>query len=626
MEMNKKKLLAILFITILAASIIILASRGQKPSQDLYLLDWEVTDRMLPVTTGYSAEGAQEAITLQADEGYLSWIVANLTWNEDDESPPPLDTNQPDTFSMQLDTPWLTSIMEPENDGDIELSIETISIPAGTTFATEKEAENAASQILETEDRDQPCTLTIQMVEAGPYLRPSGITDPLATDEGNSWSLEITLRIYSPIIKKHEGRRAPDFSTKDIKGKDFRLSDLRGKVILLEFAHICDCTAERNGAQFGEIQKLVGLISGSDFAAVTVTFADSREEAKQAEQQYGIDWTYIYDSGSLPIMEKYKDYWSGSQGEFKDPTIVLIDQNFNIVAAYHITTTGAVMTGGQLQEKIDKISAGTWGGFEGTINEGSASYLGMFALGILTSVSPCSIVLLVALLSYIITTGPEMTEDKRKKITVIDTPNETIRGAYMGTMFTLGMASVFFILGLFISQAGALLANASYFYLAAGLLLVIFGINSIHPLREHLDPIIEMVTPNRQKEQKPSFFERSKEASMRIFKDSPTAGAFLLGILFTLGWAPCALALIMPAVILLLAQGVSTLTGAIMFLLFGIGHGIVIIPLATATNTSRAKMAQTFAKHGNILTKTFGAIIILLGILMMLRTQGLYLW
>jgi cytochrome c-type biogenesis protein len=625
----RKAILAIAIVLLIIVGILVTVTRSPSRESDYFMLDWPVEDRLLPATNGESTEGAPQDIGVSQDDAYISWITAVLEWNENDENPPAMDTNQPDTFTIKMTTPWGDIIeSQPENDGQIEISLEGIFIPAGTSYRSEKEAEGAEQNVIAKEERDKPWQITVTLTEIGPYTRPTGATDPLAADEGNTWTLRIICRTYSPTITKVDGNKAPDFSAKDMEGNDFQLSDHKGKVILLEFAHMCDCTAERNCAQFSELNELREEISDNQLTIVTIVFADNREVAEQAKDANGITWPYIYDSGSLPIMEKYKRYWSGSQGEFYDPTIVLIDKDFNVVASYHVTSIGGVMKADVLEDKIEQINTGTWSGFEGTIGGGSASYLGMFALGVLTSVSPCSIVLLVALLSYIITTTPEAA---KKPVTGIKNTSssknqEARRGLYLGTMFTLGMGTVFFILGLFISRAGAVLANASYFYLAAGLLLVLFGINSIHPLREYLDPLIEKIMPARQKDESKSFFERSKEASMKIFKDSPTAGAFLLGILFTLGWAPCALALIMPAVILLLAQGVSTLSGAIMFLLFGIGHGIVIIPLATATTTSRAKMAQTFAKHGNTITKTFGAIIILLGILMMLRTQGLYLW
>jgi len=58
----------------------------------------------------------------------------------------------------------------------------------------------------------------------------------------------------------------------------------------------------------------------------------------------------------------------------------------------------------------------------------------------------------------------------------------------IGVGFTLGMAIVFFIVGLFLSEYGVFIREARYFDLAAGFLMILLGINIIKPIGEIIEP------------------------------------------------------------------------------------------------------------------------------------------
>ncbi len=59
----------------------------------------------------------------------------------------------------------------------------------------------------------------------------------------------------------------------------------------------------------------------------------------------------------------------------------------------------------------------------------------------------------------------------------------------IGIAFTLGMAAVFFIVGFFLSDIGVFIRQARFFDLAAGLLMIILGINIIKPIGEIIEPV-----------------------------------------------------------------------------------------------------------------------------------------
>jgi len=52
--------------------------------------------------------------------------------------------------------------------------------------------------------------------------------------------------------------------------------------------------------------------------------------------------------------------------------------------------------------------------------------------------------------------------------------------------------------------------------------------------------------------------------------------AFTLGIFFALGWAPCALSMVLPVLIWLASQNVTPLAGGMMLFIFGVGHGVLV--------------------------------------------------
>lgn len=225
---------------------------------------------------------------------------------------------------------------------------------------------------------------------------------------------------------------------------------------------------------------------------------------------------------------------------------------------------------------------------------GNVTIWGLFALGIITSISPCSLALLVAALSFIIT------EEKNLK-----------EGILIGVAFTLGMSLVFFILGLFISKLGQFVRFAHLFYIISGVLLVLFGLAQIGVYRKikFFSRIKSAKTKNLNPIQQFGFYVLSLGQYSKIIP------AFLLGILFALGWAPCAASLIMPVTLLIMSQDITIWQGGGLLFMFGLGHGVPIIPLAALSGQMRAQVTKKFTKAGEYMSKIFGIIILVIGLL-----------
>jgi cytochrome c-type biogenesis protein len=120
--------------------------------------------------------------------------------------------------------------------------------------------------------------------------------------------------------------------------------------------------------------------------------------------------------------------------------------------------------------------------------------------------------------------------------------------------------------------------------------------------------------------------QRAVEASIGISKHSAFLGAFTLGIFFALGWAPCALSMIMTALIWLTSQNVTPLTGGMMLFFFGLGHGAPIIPIATFSRAVGGRIGDRYISVGKWTTKFFGLLVIVVGVIYAVRYVGFRLW
>lgn len=204
-----------------------------------------------------------------------------------------------------------------------------------------------------------------------------------------------------------------------------------------------------------------------------------------------------------------------------------------------------------------------------------------------------------------------------------------MEGFMIGVAFTLGMAMVFFVLGLFISQVGVFVRDSRIFDLVAGSIMVILGLSNIKPLEEILEPVVSLIRRDNQEvihEKGEGLIQRSVKISIGLFKYSAFIGAFSLGIFFALGWAPCALSMVFPVLIWLASQNVTPLAGGMMLFVFGLGHGVPIIPISTFSRTVGGRIGDKYIYVGKWTTKFFGLLVIVVGMVYAVRYFGINLW
>ena len=453
----------------------------------------------------------------------------------------------------------------------------------------------------------------------------------------------LLLTIISSIIlyvfisdRVSEFSAAPDLKGEDVDGVSFSLDDLKGEVMVLHITNIenplcIECEKELR-AQTEELVKLKE--KRNDTVIITINmrknpYSDDGRSLAEKWWDINITWHWIEDFEPYSMAGSYVDYWN-IKGGTVNPTIVLIDKEMRIVGVYHIYQMGkgeidGIQDADDLGKKIDKLDRGEWEGFEGEVSKNSISFIGMFGLGIITSLSPCSIALLVAMLSYVMSSRPSDAKDSDKRAYGRD-------GFVIGTGFTLGMALVFFIVGLFISSVGDLVRASSLFYLIAGILMILLGFNNLKSLGELFSQIFSRISfGSRKKKSERSGTNRSiKEIminfSTKLFRHSIFLGGFILGIFFALAWAPCAVSLVFPVIIWMLSRDISLIVGALMLFVFGLGHGVPVIPLATFSNSIRGKIGGKYLAVGKWTTRIFGIIVIIFGMIFILRYYGYKLW
>ena len=432
---------------------------------------------------------------------------------------------------------------------------------------------------------------------------------------------------------------APDFQTVDLDGKNVSLSDYRGEVVLLHITNIenplCRECEHALNAQTSQLSLLAQKDPGIRIITLNVRKNPYSKDGRYWAKSWwniNVTWPWIEDYSPYPLTGKYIDYTT-LEGGFANPTLILIDKEGKVGGLYHVYQLGkgeidGIQSAENLSRDLSGIAQGEASSFKAIASQKGVNYLGMFLLGIVTSLSPCSVALLLAMFSYVMTA-------RRKDEYLKKSASASKEGFMIGVAFTLGMAAVFFVVGLFLSDIGIFIRQARFFDLAAGLLMIILGINIIKPIGEIIEPVRSRLSFGRGSAdalagetaaEKKGIMERLVHFSIGLFQYSAFIGAFALGVFFALGWAPCAVSLVFPVLIWLVSQNVTALGGGMMLFVFGVGHGVPVIPIATFSRAVGGQIGEKYMAAGKYVTKIFGLAVIVIGLIYAARYLGYKMW
>jgi len=165
------------------------------------------------------------------------------------------------------------------------------------------------------------------------------------------------------------------------------------------------------------------------------------------------------------------------------------------------------------------------------------------------------------------------------------------RALFLSVVFVLGLSVTFLIMGLIAALGGKLLGDiGGYWKYLVGVVAVLMGL--------HLAGIIHVPIPKLGTTEKRGFI-----------------GAFLLGMLFGIVSAPCAV----PILALLLAwialKGTSAIYGSFLLIIYALGHSVLILIAGTSMGAARHLVEEgRFSRATGILRKGSGILIVLVGI------------
>ena len=121
------------------------------------------------------------------------------------------------------------------------------------------------------------------------------------------------------------GKVAPEIESTDLDGQPFRLSDLRGKVVVLSFSgHWCGPCREMHPYE----QALVEKYAGELFAVIEINSDQDLDKLRTNMGEKGLTWTCVPEGSSLgPIQEAWKiEAW---------PRFFVLDRNGIIRFIFH---------------------------------------------------------------------------------------------------------------------------------------------------------------------------------------------------------------------------------------------------------------------------------------------------
>lgn len=221
---------------------------------------------------------------------------------------------------------------------------------------------------------------------------------------------------------------------------------------------------------------------------------------------------------------------------------------------------------------------------ESWINHAAPQFLSSFSLigyalvflaGVVTSFGPCNLSLIPIIIAYV--GGNDIGRQRSLALSVI---------------FTLGTATTFMLLGLFISVAGGIFGTSrSILYYLVAAVCIVLGLNLLGILKFNINYGGNLL---------------NRVGEVRGF-----SGSYLLGMVTGLVGSQCGTPILLFILSLAMVNG-HWLYGATLLFIYALGRGVPII--LTGTFTGLITRLDKFAKWNGIMEKISGIIIVAVGV------------
>src|SRR5436309_6524985 len=100
----------------------------------------------------------------------------------------------------------------------------------------------------------------------------------------------MVASITAAMAAAQVGQPAPDFTAKDIEGKTHKLSDYKGKIVVLE-AYNLDCPFCHNHFRSGAMQELQGEMTGKGVIWLLVNSSGAHSPSYRTPEAAKKEWT-----------------------------------------------------------------------------------------------------------------------------------------------------------------------------------------------------------------------------------------------------------------------------------------------------------------------------------------------
>ncbi len=126
--------------------------------------------------------------------------------------------------------------------------------------------------------------------------------------------LTLTWMLATPVFAVRINTLAPDFILKDLHGNNVRLSDYRGKTVILNF---WSTTCEPCMAEIPSLIKLQREFKAQGLVVVGIALDSSEINVRESVVKFMIGYTNLMDSDKIVYFDSY--------GLFGQPISVIVD-------------------------------------------------------------------------------------------------------------------------------------------------------------------------------------------------------------------------------------------------------------------------------------------------------------